>query len=92
MAPPAETYAVYFDEVEADGSDPIPHGGSPVILKHFVSIELYAPEQDPNSEAALESALCTRGLLWTKSDRIWLREAQRYQTVYDLDYTEKRRK
>lgn len=90
--PPADTYAVYFDDVEADGADPvfspIP-GGVPRIYLHDVRVEVYEPKPDDKIEAAIEAELDARGLPWTKQDRYWLQEAQRYQVVYEFNYTAK---
>ena len=44
-----------------------------------------------SEEAAIEAAICAKGLLWAKEDRYWLQSVQRYQVVYTFDYYEKRR-
>lgn len=85
-APPAETYAVYFDDVTADGPD-----GYNRIFTHDVMVELYEPTHDDASEAALEAELNARGIPWTKQARYWLDNIRRYQTVYEFSYIEKRR-
>lgn len=83
--PPAElTYAVYFDDVTADGADL-----SNDIFTHDVTVELYEPEQDPAAEAAVEAQLNARGIPWTKQARYWLESIQRYQTVYEFSYKSK---
>ena len=81
--PPTGTYAVYFDNLTADGPDPVA-AGAPMV-------ELYEPRPDPEAEAAMEAAINAHGYAWTKQDRYWLRDAQRYQVVYELTYFEKRR-
>ena len=91
LSPPAETYAVCIDEQEVDGPDWVADPALPLIVQHSVTVELYEPEQDAASEAALETALRGRGLLWTKQDRYWLQNVQRYQVIYEFDYIEKRR-
>lgn len=89
LDPPAKTYAIYFDEQETDGADLAAE--APVIVSHTVTVELYEPKQDPEAEAAIEAAICAKGLLWEKEDRYWLQSVQRYQVVYTFDYYEKRR-
>lgn len=84
--PPEETYAVYFDEVTADGPD-----GHNFIFTHEVMVELYEPTHDDASESALEAELNARGIPWTKQARYWLSEIRRYQVVYEFSYIEKRR-
>lgn len=90
--PPAGTYAVYFDNVETDGADPVgvPVGVKlPRIYRHSYRVELYEPKPDPISEAAVEAALTVWGLTWTKEDRYWLQDVQRYQVLYTFEYTNK---
>jgi hypothetical protein len=92
--PPADTYAVYFDDVERDGADPVTpdtSAGLPGIYHHDVRVELYEPKPDDKTEAAIEAELNARGLPWSKEDRYWLQDAQRYQVIYEFTYTEKRR-
>ena len=88
--PPAETYAVYFDEETVDGPD-IPDAESPLVIWHDCMVELYEPIQDDAKETAFEAALRAHGLLWTKRERHWLKDVQRYQTIYEFTYYEKRR-
>ncbi len=87
--PPAETYGIYFDNHTVDGPDPLP--GAPAIIRHDVMVELYEPRPDPDAETALETQLAVAGLHWTKQDRYWLQNVQRYQVVYEFSYNEKRR-
>ena len=51
--PPAETYAVWFDDIETDGPDGMP----PRIFTHNVSVELYERKPDNEAVAALEAEL-----------------------------------
>lgn len=88
--PPAETYAVYFDDLTTDGPDPVA-GGMPQIVRHDVMVELYEPTQDPDAEAKLEAQLRAGGIQWTKQAAYWLQNVQRYQVIYEFNYTEKRR-
>lgn len=85
---PDETHAVYFDDVEVNGADPV-GGPVPRIYEHHTMIELYEPKPDPLAEAKLESELDSRGLPWSKQDRYWLKDVQRYQVVYEFSYTSK---
>lgn len=82
--PPAKTYAVYMDDVTADGPD-----GVNRIFTHDITVEMYEPKADPEAERALEAELNARGLKWTKQSRYWLQDAQRYQVIYEFTYIEK---
>lgn len=88
LRPPAGTYAVYMDDVETDGPD-----GIPCIFHHDATVELYAPNpaDSADAEAAVEAALRAAGLHWKKQSRYWIQSEQRYQTIYEFTYTEKRR-
>lgn len=83
-SPPAETYGIYLDDVDADGSD-----FETRIFTHNITVELYEPKPDPEAERALETELNAKGLKWTKQSRYWLTDAQRYQVIYEFSYIEK---
>ncbi len=87
LKPPAGTYAVWSDDIAADGPDHMPA----CIFTHSVTIELYEPKKDAAAVAALEAELTARGLPWTKQDRLWIASEQMYQTVYEFTHIEKRR-
>ncbi len=91
LHPPAETYAVYFDHLTVDGADPVApiSGRLPGVVLHEGMIELYEPRPDPDAEAALEREINAQGLSWTKQDRYWLQNVQRYQVIYELNFYEK---
>lgn len=92
LHPPAKTYAVYFDQLTVDGADPVPVSASgrlPGIVLHDCTVELYEPQPDPEAEAALERELNAQGLSWTKEDRYWLQNVQRYQVIYEFNFREK---
>ena len=86
LKPPAGTYGVYTDDIDTDGPD-----GLALVLTHSITLELYEPEPDDVTEAAVEAAITAAGLQCTKQDRYWLQEEQRYQVVYEFEYIEKRR-
>ena len=88
--PPAETYGVYFDELTTDGPD-LMDAGSPQIVNHSVMVELYEPTLDQDAETRLEAQLNANSIQWTKQAAYWLQNVQRYQVVYEFEYTEKRR-
>ena len=85
--PPAGSYAVWFDDIETDGPDGMP----PRIFTHSITLELYEPKKDAAAVTALEAELTAAGLKWTKQDRLWIISEQMYQTIYEFNYTEKRR-
>lgn len=82
--PPAETYGVWMDDVDADGAD-----DENLFETHNITAELYEPKPDPEAEKAFEAQLNARGRKWTKHPRYWLTEAQRYQVIYEFSYIEK---
>ena len=88
---PETTHAVYFDDIEVETADRVPSvvAGAPKIIHPSIRVELYDPKPDPEAEAALEAEFDARGLPWTKEDRYWLTDAQRYQVLYETEYTEK---
>lgn len=89
---PEGTCAVYFDNIEVDAPDRVEglaSAGLPRIYTHNVTIEVYEPTKDDDTETAIEAELDTRGLTWTKEDRYWLQDLQRYQVIYETTYTSK---
>ena len=89
---PGSTIVYYFDDVELEGPDrvtPPTAAGLPCIYHHDVRLELYALQEDPAAEAALEAQLRARGLAFVKYEREWLTNVQRYLTEYELTYTTK---
>ena len=84
---PKGTHAVYFDDIEVETGDPVASTEMPRIYHHDVTVELYEPTPDASAEAAIEAALDARGLPWSKQDRYWLQDAQRYQVVYEFSYS-----
>lgn len=88
VKPPAETYALWMDDISTDGPDCAPTS----IFTHDITIELYEYTPDAEAEAAIESAMSEKGLRWTKQDRYWIEVEQLYQVIYEFSYIEKRRK
>lgn len=84
--PPHDTYGIYLEDITADGPD-----GINCIFTHDVMLELYEPQPDADTESAVEAVLDARGIRYTKQEQYWLKEAQRYQTVYEFSHIEKRR-
>ena len=85
--PTGKTYAIYSDDITLLGPDLRPG----LVRRHNVTVEMYEPEPDDAIEAAFEGVLDVAGIEWEKQDRYWLREEQRYQTIYEFSYIEKRR-
>lgn len=81
---PSKTYAVYMDDVEADGPD-----DENRLFHHDITVELYEHKPDPQAEAAIERELNARGLKWHKQSRYWIPSTQQYQVIYEFSYTEK---
>lgn len=86
LSPPAGTYVVYLDDKTTDGPD-----GINSIITHDYTVEVYASAPDDQAEESIEQVLDSKGLRWTKQDRYWLQTEQRYQTIYEFTYIEKRR-
>lgn len=92
IKPPEDTYAVFFDDIEVDGADPVTpltEAGLPRVQHHDITVELYESRPDDEAEQAIESALDARGIPWTKEDREWLQDVQRYQVIYSFSYITK---
>lgn len=84
-SPPAGTFAVWMDDIDTDGPD----NAAPRILRHNVTIEVYAPKLDHKTEKALEAAMSARGLHWAKQSSYWIQSEKLYQTIYEYSYIEK---
>ncbi len=87
---PEETHAVWFDDITADGVDRVTSSaGLPRTYTHDVRVEFYEPKPDDEKETAFEAELDAHALAWTKQDRYWLDDVQRYQVIYEYSYTSK---
>lgn len=87
--PPVGVYAVFFDDINADGADPVPLPPGlciPHIIRHEGTIELYLEGSDTQTEERLEAEILGRGISFEKTDRQWLQDVQRYVVYYDLTY------
>ena len=83
-SPPPGTYAVWMEDITADGPD-----GFNRIFTHDATVEIYASAPDPKAEADFEQQLDANGIRYEKQARHWLQTEQRYQTVYDYTYITK---
>ena len=82
VKPPTGTYAVWMEDVDADGSD----DAEAMVYTHAATIELYSSTPDAPSEVAIEAAIEAKGLRWTKQARYWIQEEQLYQVIYEFNY------
>lgn len=82
--PPACDYAIYFDDVEADGPDNLN-----MLFHHNIVVELLELTRDGTTGKVIETELNVRGIRWTRTTRRWQPDVQRYQTIYDFSYIEK---
>lgn len=85
--PPAGTYAVYSDSKSTNGPDTFPG----MLITHSLTVALYSKQIDTAAEDALEAAIESHGLSYTKTAAEWDPSEQIYETNYDFEYTEKRR-
>ena len=85
VKPPQRTFAVYFDDADADGSD-----FTTDYLRHDVRIELYAPNKaDAAAERRLEAAMNAHGVHYRRISRVWLESERYFMTTYYFDFTAK---
>ena len=84
--PPEGTYAVYTDDLMSNGINDLN-----LIRAHDVTVELFEPAPDDETEAAVEAAMDAAEVDWKKQDRLWLPDEQRYQVIYEFIYYTKRR-
>lgn len=86
--PPKTAYAVYFDEISANGAD-----NADILHTHDATVELYCPtiQSAKNAEESLEVQLRANGICkWEKQSRYWLDDVQRYQIIYEFTFYEKK--
>lgn len=81
---PSGDFAVYMDDVTADGPDCCNR-----IFTHDITVELYEAKPNPKLEATLEGHLNSLGIKWSKQARYWVTGADRYQVIYEFTYIEK---
>lgn len=82
---PSTTYAIYTDSITRRGGDT-----KNLLVDHRIFIELYSTTIDLDSEKKLEDELDARCLNYDKSERVWFEDEQKYQVIYDFNYTERR--
>ena len=85
LYPQSGDYIVWNDSTETDGGD-----DKILLYHHEVTVELYTAAPSPGIEAALEASIAAHGLHFTKEEAFWLQPEQRYQTVYEFDFYEKK--
>lgn len=85
VKPPQRTFVVYFDDVDADGSD-----YTTDIFTHSIRFELYAPNRaDPTAETRLEATFRQYCIHYRKLGRTWLENERYFLTTYYFDFIEK---
>ena len=72
--------------IETDGGD-----YEILLYHHTINAELYTASPAPDVEQLLEDAFAANGVHFEKEEAFWIQEEQRYQTVYEFSYHEKRR-
>ena len=85
LKPQSGDYIVWDDSVETDGGD-----DKVLLYHHKITVELYTAAPAPDTESSLEASIAVRGLHFAKQEALWLQQEQRYQTVYEFEYFEKR--
>lgn len=85
--PPQNAYFVAFDAETLVGPDLCPG----MLREHDITIEAYEPRIDAAAESALEEAMTSAGIEWTRSDREWIQTEQLYMVTYTFKIYEKRR-
>ena len=86
LKPQTGNYIVYNDSIETDGGD-----YEILLYHHTITAELYTASPAPDVEQLLEDAFAANGVHFEKEEAFWIQEEQRYQTVYEFLYHEKRR-
>lgn len=89
QTPPEETYAVYTQDMSAEGADSMQ--GGVYWVTNEITVNLYEPYLDDDTELKMENTIASYGCEWRKRDRQWLQDEQRYQVTYTFEYVEKRR-
>ena len=84
---PPGLHAIYFDSVDADGSD----DGTRRILTHDYTVELYSPSIKEGNAALkrLTAQLDAEGVHYTTQGWYWMSEIRRYQEVIEFTHIEK---
>lgn len=77
---PALPWIVYY---EASSNNFAADGIAYAEIKHIV-VELYSRYKEPQTEAALQTALTGAGLFWQKNET-WLQDELCYMITYDME-------
>lgn len=82
-AVPGVDFAVWTDQVEADGSDQ-----ENLFFRHSATVEMYMYQPDETVLRALLRALNLKGIKYTASDKTWLQSEQFYLVYVYFDWVE----
>lgn len=89
LTPPGYPYIVFNDEQHCYGSD----NKKSLIIKHTVSLELYTKtiNQDESSDKVENLILNILGTDYRRR-RDWIDSEEHYLTVYDFEFSDKKRR
>ena len=77
-------FIAILDRTDEDGDD-----YHAQLLSHDLAVEFYAQRIDAENEKKIESAFAKQG--WKASkDREWIAEEKMFETIYTINFTEKR--
>lgn len=68
-------------------SDHFPADGVPYLRVSAFHVELYTDAKDPAAEAAVEAALSSHGVFWSRSET-WIESERLYETIYSFELKE----
>lgn len=77
-------FIAILDHTDGDGDD-----FHTRILNHDLTVEFYAARIDKKSEEKIEAAFEKKSWKTTK-DRTWIAEEKMFETIYTINFTEKR--
>lgn len=77
-------FIIILDRTDVDGDD-----FHTRIVSHNLTVEFYSERIDAASESRIEAAFEKKA--WKASkDRIWLNSEKMFETIYSINFTEKR--
>ncbi|MGX4598963.1 hypothetical protein [Faecalimicrobium sp. JNUCC 81] len=89
LKPPGYPYIIFNDEQSVRGSD----NKKSIVIDHVTSIELYTKEiNQDDSSVKIENLILDELETNYKRTREWIEEESHYLTIYDLEFTEKKRR